>query len=413
MNPTAHPKMPSYRCLLLLICLPLSAVADVLLGIDVLQALGYEPLQGKRVGLLTHPAGVNREGISTLELLYRAPEVDLRALYGPEHGIDGQTPASEYIAHSTHAATGLPVYSLYNETRKPTPDMLREIDCMVIDLQDIGVRSYTFISAMKLTMEQCFEMGIEVVVLDRPNPLGGLKVDGPVIDAHLESYVGPFPIPYVHGLTIGELAIVARKTPGWLDIPDVVRRQGRLTVVPMRNWQRHQLWPHTGLNWVPTSPVIPDFAAVVGYSMTGLGCQIGGFRHGYGTQYPFRLLSHPQLDHATLAHHLRRMNVPGLQFRVISEPEGVYVLVSDWEQWNPTELSFHLMRLAAQLHEDNPFATATSQKRRSFNIHVGKQALWDDLVRYGAVFPLETYRLKWQADITAYQAHVAPHLIYP
>ena len=174
--------------------------------------------------------------------------------------------------------------------------MLVGLDALIIDLQDVGVRSYTYVSCMRYAMEACFENGVEVVILDRPNPLGGLKVDGPPLDREWRSYVGAFHVPYVHGLTIAELARIAKNTPGWMETPEQIRKNGKLTVIPMRGWRRNMLWTKTGLRWVPTSPYIPDLSAVLGYAMTGLGAQEGGFSHGIGTPYPFRLLRYKGLS---------------------------------------------------------------------------------------------------------------------
>jgi uncharacterized protein YbbC (DUF1343 family) len=177
----------------------------------------------------------------------------------------GNTPAGVNYPDHVDARTGLMVHSLYNGliyngvANRPTRAQLRGLDAVVIDLQDIGSRSYTFVSAMKMCMEGCFENGVEVIVLDRPNPLGGQKVDGPPLDAQWVSYEGEFRVPYVHGLTIGELARMAKEAPDILKIPDAKRLNGRLTVVPMRGWRRSMRWPDTGLAWVPTSPFIPDF----------------------------------------------------------------------------------------------------------------------------------------------------------
>ncbi|HXA80216.1 MAG TPA: DUF1343 domain-containing protein, partial [Opitutaceae bacterium] len=214
-------------------------VYPVMLGIDVLAAENFAPIAGKRIGLLTHPAGVNRLGVSTIDVLRHAPNVKLVALFGVEHGIYNEMPAEKTYPDHLDPRTGLMVFSLYNGiTHKPTKAQLKGLDALVIDLQDIGSRSYTFVSAMKVAMEACFETGVEVVVLDRPNPLGGLKVGGPPLDPQLTSYVGEFHVPYVHGLTIGELALMAKEVPGVLDVPDAVRARGKLTIIPMRGWRR-------------------------------------------------------------------------------------------------------------------------------------------------------------------------------
>ncbi len=398
-------------CLFLLSMGALAAQPKVQLGIDVLESMDFRPLQGKRVGLLTHPAGVNRNGRSTIDILKQSPRVNLVALYGPEHGIDGKAKADVYVPSSTDPRTGLPVHSLYADTRKPTPAMLRGLDIMVIDLQDLGTRSYTYISAMKRTMEACFEQEVEVMVLDRPNPLGGLKVDGPMLNKGLESYVGAFYVPYVYGLTIGELARMTKVTPGWMEISPDKQRNGRLTVIPMRGWSRDMLWPDTGLRWIPTSPAIPDVSAAMGYPMTGLGSQIGGFQHGYGTRFPFRLLTYPGKSPVEIAQALNQFNIPGIQLRPIrfqdhngQQREGAYVVITDWQQVRPTEISFYMMKLAvAWDSRGNPFTNAASGSARLYNIHVGSMAWWEAITTRGAQVQVEPFIELWQREALAFQ----------
>ena len=177
-------------------------------GIEVLESRGFDCLRGKRVGLVTNPSGVDRNMRSTIDILYNAPGVELVALYGPEHGVRGNVYAGGKVTDTKDPATGLPVYSLYGATRKPTPEMLKGIDVMVYDIQDVGVRSYTFISTLGLVMEACSEQGIEVVVLDRPNPLGGDKIEGPYVQDGYFSFVSQYEIPYIYGMTVGELALL-------------------------------------------------------------------------------------------------------------------------------------------------------------------------------------------------------------
>src|SRR6266542_3058018 len=183
-----------------------AAPAQVQLGSEVLAADGFQELQSKRVGLITNPSGVSRKGESTIDLLRRAPGVKLVALFGPEHGIYGDVKAGENIRDKTDPRTGLPVHSLYGATRKPTLPMLKGLDTLIYDLQDTGVRSYTFISTMGLAMEACAEADVQFVVLDRPNPLGGERVEGPMVDDRFRSFVGQWNIPYAYGMTCGELA---------------------------------------------------------------------------------------------------------------------------------------------------------------------------------------------------------------
>lgn len=402
------------RFLFFVLLVPALSWAQPYLGIDVLAQKGFAPLLGKRVGLLTHAAGVNRNGTPTWEILHKSSFVDLVALYAPEHGIDGKTPASAYVESSKHRETGLMVHSLYGATRKPTEAMLAGIEVMAIDLQDIGVRSYTFVSAMKLAMEACFAEGIDVVVLDRPNPLGGNVVNGPMLDTSLVSYVGPFQVPYVHGLTIGELALAARNTPGWLEVPEEVRRSGRLVVVPMRGWKRDMLWSDTGLEWIPTSPFIPDLGAAMGYAMTGLGCQIGGFSHGLRTDFPFRLLSHPATKPDRLALWLNSLDLPGMRFVDLSSRgiEGVYVVVEDWAQTRPVELSMHLMRAAAILNPENPFAEVEGNRADLFNKHTGDGRWWAELQAKGDDADISSFLLRWRSSAVDFEKWSEPFRIY-
>ncbi len=415
--------VPKYVCLALgILWVSLSSIhaaPKIMLGIDVLESTQFSILKGKRVGLLTHKAGVNRNGVSSIDLLYRSPTVNLRALYGPEHGIDGVAEADQKVKSGTHSRTGLPVYSLYGEYRKPAPSMLAGIDVMVIDLQDVGVRSYTYVACMKLTMEACFENKKQVIVLDRPNPLGGIKVDGPPLEEIWESYVGPFPMPYVHGLTIGEIARMAKATKGWLDVEDTVRQRGMLTIISMRGWSRRMLWPDTGLQWVATSPNIPDLSAVLGYPMTGLGAQIGGFRHGIGTEYPFRLLTFEGVSPKRLKDRLTQMNIPGLLFEEKSYIQsngkrgvGVYTTVTDYYSLRPTELSFYMMKLSAEFKGTNPYANVPFNKERLFNIHVGSTAWWNALSTQGARVNVAAWVREWETQAHAYREKTKPYFLY-
>lgn len=412
---------------------PATPVFPVMLGIDVLEAGGFAAVRGKRVGLLTHPAGVNRRGASTITVLRRAPGVQLVKLFGGEHGLYNDTRAEVHIQDSVDPRTGLPVFSLYGAHRKPTPAMLQGLDALVIDLQDIGSRTYTFVSSMLYAMAACFENGVECVVLDRPNPLGGLKVDGPPLDARWKSFVGAFRVPYVHGLTIGELARMAKEAPGVMRVPppngiDVShedRLAGRLTVVPMRGWRRSMRWPETGLKWVPTSPYVPDFAACVGYPMTGLGTYVGttGFSHGFrgeaGPLHPFRGLSHKSLKLEVVEREVNALRLPGVALRRISVPNragqpvpALYLEVSDWDAWNPTELNFHLMRLACRLERRNPFAEATDSTVNGLIKHVGSQQFFEAIKRDGAQVNVESFLARWQAAALIYQQQSRRYWLY-
>jgi uncharacterized protein YbbC (DUF1343 family) len=389
-----------------------------MLGIDVLETNGFKAVAGKRIGLLTHPAGVNRRGESTVDVLARAPGVKLVALFAPEHGLRGDVKAGENFGDSVDPRTKLPVYAFYGDNLKRAKERLRGLDALVVDLQDIGVRSYTFNVAMRDAMEACFAGNIELIILDRPNPLGGLKVDGPLLDPEWKSGVGAFRIPYVHGLTMGELARFAAQEPGALAIPDSVRDRGHLTIVQMKGWRRDMRLQETGLAFVPTSPLVRDYAAVVGYAMVGLGCEFSGFTHGIGADYPFRGLGFKGVTAEKLATDLTALRVPGVAFQVVTLPDkgvpktGVYAEITDWDAWNPTELSFQLMRLACRYSSANPFAKLNEHDIRQFNIHVGSTAWWTALKRDGAKVNVEKFLSDWHQQDAAYQQRVKKYWLY-
>lgn len=399
---------------------PPPAPFPVLLGVDVLEEQGFAVLAGKRVGLLTHAAATSRRGEPTWSVLHRAPSVRLELLFAAEHGLDGRAPASAVIEDGVHGPTGRPVYSLYGKTRRPTAALLRGLDVLVVDLQDIGSRSYTFISAMREALEAGFTAGLEVVVLDRPNPLGGRKVDGPMVDPEWRSYVGAFPVPYVHGLTIGELARLALDTPGVLKLDEAGRAAARLTVVPMRGWRRSMRWPETGLEWRPTSPYLVDFAAVEGYPMTGLGCLLGGFTHGVGREQPFRGLAYRGKTPDALIRELDALAIPGLAFRKVEvvnrdgkRAHGTVVDITDWEALRPTELNFHLMRLACAWGVANPFRSATPAERQIVNRHVGSGAWWEAVARDGARVDVAAHVARFAAEAAAFREASRRWWLYP
>ncbi|HEX9784516.1 MAG TPA: DUF1343 domain-containing protein [Opitutaceae bacterium] len=390
-----------------------------MLGVDVLSEQKFAILLGKRVGLLTHDAARSRDGEPTWLVLSRAPEVNLVALFAAEHGLDGKEAASAVIKDQTHQPTGLPVYSLYGNARRPTVRLLKEVDALVIDLQDIGSRSYTFVSAMREALEACALAGVEVVVLDRPNPLGGVKVDGPMVDAEWRSYVGAFPVPYVHGLTMGELARLALQREGVLKLDDEQRAKTRLTVVPMRGWKRSMRWAGTGLKWWPTSPYIQDVAAVEGYPMTGLGCIFGGWTHGVGREQPFRGMAFRGKSADQVVKELTALEIPGLAFRkveVVSNEgkklHGTVVDITDWDALRPTELNFHLMRLACAWNGGNPFRAATKVEEQVFNRHVGSTAWWEALRREGSRVNVRSFVDDWVREAAEFQERSRAIRIY-
>ena len=402
---------------------PVEKLPPVLLGIDVLEAEKFAAIAGKRIGLLTHPPGVNRRGESTVEVLRRAPNAKLVALFAPEHGFEGQMKAGDNFGDTVDRRTGLPVYSLYGKNSKPTKAQLKGLDAFVIDLQDIGVRSYTFNVVMRYAMDACFENGVEVIVLDRPNPLGGLKVDGPPLDPENMSGVGAFPrMPYVHGLTIGEIARMAKdgsRAISGMAISEQTRARGKLTVIPMRGWRRAMRWPETELKWVPTSPNVPSYEAVIGYAMVGLGTQNSGWTWGIGRDYPFRGIGFPKKTPEEIIKAMDACRIPGLQFlkqtghdrdgKVIT---GVYVQITDWEEWHPTELSFYMHRQSALWQRLNPFVALTTEEARTFRIHVGSNAWLSALSREGSRVNVPSFVQNWAARAKVFQDETRKFWLY-
>ena len=334
-------------------------------GVEVLREGGFKELQGKRVGLVTNPSGVDRYLRSTVDILFNAPGVNLVALYGPEHGVRGDVYAGGHVTDTKDEATGLPVYSLYGPTRKPTPQMLEGIDVMVYDIQDVGARSYTFISTLGLVMEACAAKGIEVVVLDRPNPLGGNKIEGCYVEQPFNSFVSQYRIPYVYGLTVGELAIMIneeglnRGQKG-----DQAPARCKLTVVPMEGWERDMLYEDTGLPWVLPSPNIPFKETPLYYAAAGICGELYGFMDiGVGYTLPFQTFGATWLDPEKLKARLESYGLPGVSFRTIwYKPiagsrkgelvKGLQFFFTDYEKARVTETQFYVMQAVAELYPD-------------------------------------------------------------
>jgi uncharacterized protein YbbC (DUF1343 family) len=275
------------------------------LGCDVLSSNGYDLLRGKRIGLITNQTSVNGSGTLTRVAMQRAG-VNVVALYAPEHGIDGSIVAGKHFGNVRDRATGLPVYSLYGDTRKPTPAMLAPIDMLVFDLQDIGCRSYTYISTMVVAMEACAENGKQFTVLDRPNPIGGIRVEGPPVASGWKSFVSQIPTPYVHGMTAGELAMMACGE-GWVKRP-------HLHVVKMQGWNRNMMWQDTGLTWHRTSPNIPYASSPLFYVSTGILGGGAGIDIGIPGSNPFSIAAASGVNPLAFVSTCERFGFPGVSF---------------------------------------------------------------------------------------------------
>ena len=399
----------------------ISAGPKVKTGIEVLRSRGFEGLAGKRVGLVTNPSGVDSQLNSTIDILFEAPEVNLVALYGPEHGVRGNAYAGDKVADSRDSKTGLPVYSLYGATRKPTPQMLEGIDVMVYDIQDVGVRSYTFISTLGLVMQACAEKGIEVVVLDRPNPLGGNKIEGCYVEQPFNSFVSQYKIPYIYGLTVGELAVLIneeglnRGQKG-----NQAPAKCKLTVVPMEGWTRDMLYEDTRLPWVLPSPNIPFKDSPMYYAASGVCGELYGFMNiGIGYTLPFQLFGALWLDPEKLKARLESYDLPGISFRTIwykpyfgslagKHVKGLQFFFTDYEKARVTETQFYVMQAVAELYPD----------KRAFEV-VSGVGLFDkvcgtDYVRkeFGKRYKVADIQEYWRKDEESFRALSQKYHIY-
>lgn len=281
----------------------------VIPGLDVLLTEHLDLIRGKRVGIVTNYTAVTRYGTSIVDTISSIPGVHVTALFGPEHGIRGNRSAGAYVESYVDSLTGIRVYSLYGKTRKPTPAMLDSVDVLLFDIQDIGARFYTYISTMGLAMQAAAENHIPFIVLDRPNPITGDIVEGPILNPELKSFVGMYPIPIRHGLTIGELAQMINGE-GWLE--NGVRAD--LTVIRMKNWRRPMWFDQTGLKWIKTSPNMPDLKTAILYP--GM-CLIEGTNvsEGRGTHSPFKIIGAPWIKGDSLKQVIDSFHPLGLMVK--------------------------------------------------------------------------------------------------
>jgi len=391
---------------------------NVQTGLEVLRAEGFKSLAGKRVGLMTNPSATDRQLTSTYQIFAESPAVHLTALFGPEHGFLGAAPDAEAIATTIDSRTGCPVYSLYGETFRPTADMLHNIDVLVCDIQDIGVRYYTYTWTVSHILEATGEYGMPVIILDRPNPLGGVMIDGPQLDLSQSSFVGRFPVPVQHGLTLGELAqmINARWNPTPAD----------LTVIPCANWQRDITWEQTGLPWIVPSPNMPHLSTLRQYPGA---CLIEGteLSEGRGTALPFEIVGAPWIDALALADSLNNKTwaqKSGVRFRPHTfQPfqskwtgetcGGVQVYLS--EQSRPLEIWLGVIKTIRALYPDQ-FAWLAEHPdtgHTHFDRLIGQT---DVRQQINAGTPAETlldqWTAQWDADRRAFEQARRPFLLY-
>ncbi len=387
----------------------------IMTGIEVLKADNFKILEGKRVGLITNPTGVDNSLKSTIDILFEAPNVNLVALYGPEHGVRGDVHAGDKVDNSTDPSTGLPVYSLYGKTRKPTPEMLKDIDVLVYDIQDIGCRSFTYISTMGVAMEAAAENGIEFVVLDRPNPIGGEKVEGNLVEDGFTSFVSQFKIPYVYGLTCGELAQM-------LIGENMLAKNCKLTVVPMKHWKRNMDYTQTGLQWIPSSPHIPHPHSAYFYPLSGIVGELPYLSIGVGYTIPFQMFAAQWIDAEKLAARMNALNLPGLKFRPMhlkpfyafgkgEHLQGVQVHIMDYKTARLSEVQFYILQELAAMYPDKPaFSEENKARFDMFDKVCGSDQIRK---RFSKNYRFDDIKDYWYKDVEAFKELSRKYYLYP
>lgn len=386
-----------------------------LLGIEVLQQIDFAPLQGKRVGLVTNPTGVNRQLKSTLDILHESKNVNLVALFGPEHGVRGNFSAGDEVISQTDEKTGLPVFSLYGKDKKPNKEAMDLVDVMIYDIQDIGVRSYTYISTMGLVMEAAADYNKEVIILDRPNPLGGEKVEGPLVHEGFFSFVSQFKIPYVYGLTCGELARL-------LNFEGLLAngKKCQLQIIPMQGYSREMDFEATGLHWVPTSPHIPNSQTAYYYAATGIIGELDPSMIGIGYTLPFQTLVTENIDANQLSNAMNALNREGVIFRPTyykpyykemqgKELQGVQIHITDYKKVNLTEIQFLFLQEAHKIEPKfNPFK-GKEERYRMFDMGCGTDSIRLSMIKD---YNFEKLRTIWNGECQNFKELSKKYYLY-
>nr|WP_240689270.1 DUF1343 domain-containing protein [Ammoniphilus sp. YIM 78166] len=378
--------------------------APLRLGIEVLLEEQLDLVKGKKVGLITNPTGVDRWLKSIVDVLHEHPDVELKAIFGPEHGARGDVQDGKKVDSSHDEQTGVPVYSLYGETKKPTSLMLEDIDVLLFDIQDVGVRYYTYIYTMAYAMEAARENEIPFVVLDRPNPLGGNVIEGPVLESEFSSFVGRYPIPLRHGMTVGELAQLFNEEFGiGCD----------LTVVKMKGWERHVDFSSLGLPWVPPSPNMPTAHTALVYAGTAL-LEGTNLSEGRGTTKPFELVGAPFVDGVQLARKLNDVGLPGVLFREAyftpefskykgEACEGVQIHVVEPGVYEPLKTGLAIVKAVYELYPNE------MKFRSFFNQLIGNEWVMEEIKRGASVDSMVS---RWQEDLKQFRGVRKDYSLY-
>lgn len=384
-------------------------------GLEVLKETGFEVLKNKRVGLITNPTGVDRNMKSCIDILHESSAVNLVALFGPEHGVRGNFSAGDHINNQLDEKTGIPIYSLYGSNRKPDTLALEQVDILVYDIQDIGVRSYTYISTMGLVMEAAAETGKEVIILDRPNPMGGQRVEGNIVEKGFFSFVSQYPIPYIYGLSCGELA---RMLNGEAYLKGGVKCN--LKVIRMQDWTRDMTYDKTGLIWVPSSPHIPTFETAFYYAATGIIGEIDPNLIGIGYTLPFQTLVTEDIDANQLAEVMNGLKLKGVLFRPIyfkpyykekqgRELQGVQIHITDFDEVKLSEIQFYFLQSARKIETDFNIFSGKESRYAMFDKVCGTDFIRKSLMSNKSFNQLRSY---WEKDVHAFREISGKYYLY-
>ena len=403
---------------MLFVAAALTVAAAVKPGVEVLRDNGFKQLAGKRVGLITNPTGIDNNLKSTVDILHEAANVELVALFGPEHGVRGDVHAGDEVGNSVDPATGVKVYSIYGKTKKPTPEMLEGIDALVYDIQDIGCRSFTFVSTLGLALEACAENDIELVVLDRPNPLGGNRVEGNLVEDGFYSFVSQFKIPYLYGMTPGEMAF-------FLNEEGMVAggKKAKLTVVPMEGWTRDMTFAETGMPWVLPSPHIPQPIVGSYYPATGILGELYYVSIGVGYTLPFQLICADWIEAEKFSAAMNALQLPGVKFRPIhivpfystgkgENLQGVQFYIDEKNpELNLTLIQFYAMQELARLYPEKRIFETTTDKGRfdMFDKVCGSDQI---RVRFSKDYRVSDIIDYWNKDAEAFKNKSSKYYLY-
>ncbi len=403
---------------MLFVAAAMTVAAAVKPGVEVLRDNGFKQLAGKRVGLITNPTGIDNNLKSTVDILHEAANVELVALFGPEHGVRGDVHAGDEVGNSVDPATGVKVYSIYGKTKKPTPEMLEGIDALVYDIQDIGCRSFTFVSTLGLALEACAENDIELVVLDRPNPLGGNRVEGNLVEDGFYSFVSQFKIPYLYGMTPGEMAF-------FLNEEGMVAggKKAKLTVVPMEGWTRDMTFAETGMPWVLPSPHIPQPIVGSYYPATGILGELYYVSIGVGYTLPFQLICADWIEAEKFSAAMNALQLPGVKFRPIhivpfystgkgENLQGVQFYIDEKNpELNLTLIQFYAMQELARLYPEKRIFETTTDKGRfdMFDKVCGSDQI---RVRFSKDYRVSDIIDYWNKDAEAFKNKSSKYYLY-